>query len=160
MKEYNWDISEKIILQLQHLEQYEVDELIFPLAIIIIGVFIDLLRKTRECCQGKEMEAQKLKTLKATMHNVNDLVNNFLNNLQYYHLLLKDNGLLTSKEQKEILELIHKTSTNLEKIGNVEKIVFTADNFPHIEVDIKKEINKVKDNQDQSDQIQATNRIA
>ncbi len=78
--------------------------------------------KYLQSIQELEMQREKLKVLKATMRTVQDVTGNFLNNLQYFKVMIDKNKSLTLEEMNALDELIHDTSSRLNKMGNLNEV--------------------------------------
>lgn len=75
-----------------------------------------------QSAKDAEIQAEKLRTLKATMRTVQDITGNFLNNLQYFTLEIEKNKTLSPESVRKLHELIHDTAERLNKLGNLEEI--------------------------------------
>ncbi len=73
---------------------------------------------------AKELEVQeeRLKVLKATMRTVQDIVGNFLNNLQLFHMEAEETNALQPESLDLLSSLIQDTSTRLQKLGDLETV--------------------------------------
>lgn len=69
-----------------------------------------------------EIEAEKLRILKATMRTVQDITGNFLNSLQYFTFEIENSKTLSPKSAKKLDELIHDTAERINALGNLEEI--------------------------------------
>ena len=110
-------------LNLKFLERHELDDMLVGVTFILVGLAIDrvLSRQSRRKRRQDEIEAQKLRTLKATMRTVQDIVNNFLNNLMLFEIPTKADMPHGSMDTME--ELIQHTSQQLRALGDVESVV-------------------------------------
>jgi hypothetical protein len=73
-------------------------------------------RKQRQA----EVEAQKLRTLKATMRTVQDIVNNFLNNLLLFEM--EAQGKVAPHELDKLEDLARQTYDRLKSLADVESV--------------------------------------
>ena len=108
---------------LDGMEKHKVDDVMTGLTIIFIGLLaIDrvLSRRRKQKYHQAEIEAQKLRTLKATMRTVQDIVNNFLNSRLLFEIPAKAIMPLGSFETIE--ELIHDTYQKLKALGDLESV--------------------------------------
>lgn len=101
------------------IEQNEVDDIVGGLAFVFIGLVIDRARWRAR--HQREIEAQKLQTLQATMRTVNDIVNNFLNNLLLFEMKVKDVAPPHSLDELEALTF--ETFEKLKALGNVPIVI-------------------------------------
>lgn len=69
-----------------------------------------------------ELQQEKLKILKATMRTVQDVIGNFLNNLQYFKARINKNKTLSPEEINQLNVLIHDASLWLNKMGNMDEV--------------------------------------
>jgi hypothetical protein len=110
---------------LESLHQREVDDMLTGLALMLAGLIVDsLLSRNRvRRRQQAEIEAQKIRTHKATMRTVQDIVNNFLNNLMLFEMPAKGN--LPDGSLDTVEELIQHTANQLRSLGDLESVVET-----------------------------------
>ena len=71
---------------IESIQQHEVDDILTAFLIILVSLIIDEIRIARAHRREAETMEAKLRTLKATMRTVQDLVNNCLNGLQLFRL--------------------------------------------------------------------------
>ena len=69
-----------------------------------------------------EIQQEKLKILKATMRTVQDVMGNFLNNLQYFKGRIDKHKTLSPEEINQLNVLIHDASLWLNKMGNMNEV--------------------------------------
>ncbi len=96
----------------------EIDKLAVPVAVILAGLFIDrtIVRPREE--REAEIQAQRLRVLKATMRSVHHIVNNFLNSLQLFRLDAEET---LPQESLDLLdELVQETAAELRTLGDLE----------------------------------------
>ena len=109
----------KLDLQLlDRIHQHHIDDLLTAAALFFGGLVVDMVRRRRR--RRAELEAQKLRTLKATMRTVQDIVNNFLNNLLLFQM--EAQHLLPPDAFDPIEELSRQTFDRLKALGNVEEV--------------------------------------
>lgn len=86
----------------------------------------NLLHKERlrimESMREIEMQQEKLKVLRATMHTVQDITGNFLNNLQFFTFEIERGKTLSSESVQKLDALIHDTSQKIQALGNVDQV--------------------------------------
>jgi hypothetical protein len=111
---------------LEFLHRREADDILTGLTLMLAGLTVDRLlsRNRRRRRQRDEIEAQKIRTHKATMRTVQDIVNNFLNNLMLFEMPAKDNMPHGSLDTVE--ELIHHTAQQLRSLGDLESVEETS----------------------------------
>jgi hypothetical protein len=116
----NIDLVKLNLKFLENIERHHRDNMLIGATLVLVGLTIDrvLSRQRRRKRQQDEIEALRLRTLKATMRTVHDIVNNFLNNLMLFEIPAKDDGSFDTME-----ELIQHTSHQLRSLGDVESVV-------------------------------------
>jgi hypothetical protein len=76
----------------------------------------------RQC----ELQNQRLQVLHATMHTVNDIVNNALNNLLLFKIKAEDSCCIDQSSIDQIDAIIHGTSSKLQKISSLQSTPMKA----------------------------------
>ena len=119
----NIDIVKINLAFLESIERHRADDILTGLTSVLVGLAIDrvLSRQRRRKRQQDEIEAQRLRTLRATMRTVHDIVNNFLNNLMLFEIPAQDDA--PHRSLNTIEELIQHTSQELRALGDVESVV-------------------------------------
>jgi hypothetical protein len=107
---------------LDGIEKHQVDDVLVGLTLIFVGLVIDrvLSRRRKQKYHQAEIEAQRLRTLKATMRTVQDIVNNFLNSLLLFEIPAKD--VISRGSLDTIEELIQDTYQKLKALGDLESV--------------------------------------
>src|SRR5258706_7664512 len=82
----NVDLVKMNLKLLDGIEKNEFDDVLSGATLICVALVLDRIRWQRRKSLEAEMEAQKLRTLQATMRTVQDIVNNFLNNLMLFQM--------------------------------------------------------------------------
>ncbi len=86
----------------------------------------NLLHKERlrimESKREIEMQEEKLKVLRATMHTVQDITGNFLNNLQFFTFEIERHKTLSPESVQKLDALIHDTSQKIQALGSVDQV--------------------------------------
>jgi hypothetical protein len=101
-------------------EKSEIDDDIAAITLVIIGLSVDHWRDKKQYRLELQIQVDRVAVLKATMRTVQDLVNNFLNNMQLVQL---EAGDALSQETLELLEKItFETSSKLKALGDLEYI--------------------------------------
>lgn len=117
----DFDLFDTGLKDLLRVENNELDELVTAFAVIIFGLVIDRFRaRTREKRRA-EIEAQRLRVLKATMTTVQDLVNTFLNNVQLFRMEAED-GHIAPESLKLLDTVILETAEKLKALGDLEVV--------------------------------------
>jgi len=114
----HFDLFTFLLEVCSRIRSYEMDKLAIPVIVILVGFFIDqtIVRPREE--REAEIQAQRLRVLKATMRSVHHIVNNFLNSLQLFRLDAEDT---LPQESLDLLdELVQETSAKLQVLGDLE----------------------------------------
>jgi hypothetical protein len=105
------------------LQPHRFDDVIAAIVLVIVGASVDHRRHKRRYRLELQVQADRVAVLKATMRTVQDLVNNFLNNMQ---LVQVEAGDALSQETLELLERItFETSSKLKALGDLEYVPHT-----------------------------------
>ena len=83
----------------------------------MIGMMQDISERRQA---QREIDAQRLKVLKATMRTVQDIVGNFLNNVQLFQI--EAEGKLPPESLAELEALARETAGRLTALGNLEEV--------------------------------------
>jgi hypothetical protein len=114
----NVDLVKVNLSLLDGIENREVDDILSGVALIMAGIALDgWYRRKRH---KAEVEAQKLRTLRATMRTVQDIVNNFLNNLMVFEMAASSEMPDGSRDRLE--DLIQETSQKLKALGDLQSV--------------------------------------
>lgn len=114
---FDFDLFERFVGFVHQYEEYDIDEFILISIPLMTGLLIDLMNEKHR--KKRIVEAERLKALKATMHTVHDINNNFLNNLQHFITEAKEHKQLSDDSIKEINQLIFETADKLKRLGNI-----------------------------------------
>jgi len=97
--------------------------ILFTALLSSIAVYFSLRwLKQEQARQQAAIEAQRLPVLKATMTTVNDIVNNFLQNVQLLILKQEKGEILTVEEQNNLNAAVQDTFTKLKRIDDLDKV--------------------------------------
>ena len=135
------EVFEYIVEFFEMLEAYEVDEFFLVVFLLVLGLVIDfrlilIKRKTTSIIKDKEIAV-----LKATMNNVLDIVNNYLNQIQLLSIEAEESGKV-SKQNIELIEtLTSETAHRLKKLADLKEVVIdkTISGLPLLSVGKDKE---------------------
>jgi hypothetical protein len=100
------------------LEPHEIDDVAVSLGLIFVGLVIDCSIARRRAKQEAEVQTQRLHILKATMRTVQDIVNNFLNNMQLFRM--EAEAMLSAESVELFDELVQDTSAKLKALGDLQ----------------------------------------
>jgi hypothetical protein len=116
------DIFERLIALFETIEHLEVDEIIIPLFILIIGISIDSYQKHNRKKKLMLIAETKLDYLNTIIRTVQDIVGNSMNNLVLYSLEAKETGGLSKESIKELDDLIQFTTNEINELANTNEI--------------------------------------
>ena len=85
---------------------------------IVIGYLAERHIRDRE-----EIHAEKLRTLKATMNTVQDLVGNSLNSLQLICIELESGNIPDAKSLQQIQKMVTQSSDKLKKLSEITDVI-------------------------------------
>ena len=114
----NFDLVKLDLKILDSIARHEVDDLFVGLLLIFLGLIIDLVARRKR--HKAELDAQKLRTLKATMRTVHDIVNTFLNNLMVFEL--EAAAVMKPGALDPLEKMIHDTTRKLKALGDLESV--------------------------------------
>ena len=122
----NINVFDVSIPVLYHIHRNGADELAAGLLLIAAGICVDLLSRARmrkreaevrAQLHEAEIQAQRLRVLKATMRTVQDIVGNFLQGMQLF--LIEAPSSMPEKSLAMIDDLIQGTATKLRALSNL-----------------------------------------
>jgi hypothetical protein len=113
------DIFDYLSAVLAYLEHLELDEILIAGVSVSAGLILDLLLNKRQKEHYIELQEHRLRVLRATMRTVQDIVNNFLNNLSLFRLEAEDKGALSESSLQTMDLLIRETSAKLNALGEL-----------------------------------------
>lgn len=116
---FQHNLFNSIVTVFQKMDAYGLDELIVPIILIGLGHYVDLRRAKAQEHREAEIQKERLRTLKATMRTVFDIVNNGLNNLQLFRLDA-ERGALSRESLQLFDEIIHDTAGKLRDLAEME----------------------------------------
>ena len=115
---FDLDIFESVLVWLHSLEDYEVDEFILPLFILLVCVVFDLLKARRK----QTLEDEKIKIYKAMMSSAHHVLNNLLNQVQIFKMTAE----ATPGFDPQVLSLfdavMDEASIQVEALGSISSI--------------------------------------
>lgn len=137
---FHKDVFDFLVIILEYLENYEVDEILIAGVLILIGLAVDLSRIRREREHTIELQDQRLKVLRATVRTVQDIVNNFLNNLLLFRLEAEENHALSNSSLQLMDSLIAETGAKLNALADLDatREIPMAGGFKGIDYEPKK----------------------
>ena len=119
----NIDLFEYLVAALVKIEALKAEELFLGMVFILTGFLIDMVLFWRRNIFKRKMNEEKLSTLRSTMTTVQDVVNNFLNNLLYFRFEAEKSAALNEETPKVFDDLVSDTAIKLQEIDALEKIL-------------------------------------
>ena len=116
------DVFDYLVDLLAYLEHYEIDEIVVAGVVVFVGLVLDLVLMKHQKERHIELQEQRLRVLKATMTTVQDIVNNFLNNLVFFRLEAETKGALSENALRTMDSLIYETSAKLTALGELDSL--------------------------------------
>ncbi len=118
------DLFEKLIEILEYLKKFEVDEFIISLSILGTFALFDLLNRQRS--QRFQIEFEKRKVYIAMMSSFSHIINNFLNQLQFFKMIAEeipefDPDILSCYDQ-----VAEEVSRQVDALGSISNINETS----------------------------------
>jgi hypothetical protein len=104
------------------LEDFEADELILVALLVWIGLLTDWVISLRRVRKQKEIEAERLAALKMTVRTVQDIVGNFLNQLQLFTYEAEKTKGLKPESIQRINALIFTTADRLRALEAMDRL--------------------------------------
>jgi hypothetical protein len=104
----------------QRIEPHEIDDVVVSSGLMIVGLVIDRVVASRREKKDAEIRTQRLRVLKATMRTVQDIVNNFLNNLLLFRI--EGEQAFSPESLEQFDDLVQGTSAKLKALGDLEAI--------------------------------------
>ena len=115
---FDLDLFEHTLQFLQSIEHFEADELVIPLLIFMPFFLVDTLRRNRH----HRIEHEKAEIHRAMVRSTHHVLNNFLNQLQWFKMVAED----TPGFDRKVLELydhtIHDAARQVRAMGNIRCI--------------------------------------
>ena len=103
---------------LETIERHEIDDIFSGLCLVLLALPVDLAYRRKR--QKAELEAQKLRTLQATMRTVHGIVNKFLDDLLLFELEVQHK--VPSRSLDRLDELIRDTHEKLKTLAEVRSV--------------------------------------
>lgn len=115
---FKLDLFELVIETLISLEEYEIDEFIIPVILLLVFSFFDQIRIQRL----QKIEYEKVKIYRAMLESTRHILNNFLNQVQLFKITAEN----TPNFDPEVLSLydvvIKDASIQIEALGSITNI--------------------------------------
>lgn len=119
---FNLDVFEYFIGFLTEIEHLELDEIIIPSFILMIGILVDIYIIYDKKKKIALIAETRLKYLETIIRTVQDIVGNSMNNLLLYSDEAKNTGTLSKKSINELDSLILSTTTKINALAEAKEI--------------------------------------
>ena len=117
------EVFEALVVLMERLEDYEIDELLVLSMLVLPVALIELFLSYQRKRNAAEQESLKLRTLQSTMRTVQDILGNFLNNLMVFRLQAEESGAISEEELRELDQMIQDTAQRVNRLADVEVVV-------------------------------------
>ena len=114
---FNIDPFEKFVFFLEDIEEYEVDEFIFPVIIILLGVASDFYNSIQKKHKAYMVGVARIKVFEDIMRTTQDIVCNSMNNINLYILEAKMTGKLSNDSIEDLEKIIYSTSDQVRELS-------------------------------------------
>ncbi|PKV50712.1 hypothetical protein ATE84_2778 [Aquimarina sp. MAR_2010_214] len=112
------ELFEKVIALLASMEQFEFDELIIPLLVFFVFLFID----TRQNAKKVKMENAKLNIYKAMLSSSHHILNNFIYQMDIFKITAEDTPGFDVKVLAFYEEIISNAAYQINSLSNLTTI--------------------------------------
>ncbi len=112
------DLFEQFLLLLKNIEQYEFDELIVPLVVFFIFLYLDTRRRSKII----QVENEKLKIYKAMLISSHHILNNFIYQMDIFKLTAEDTPGFDAQTLAFYEDIVSNTSHKINSLSNLTTI--------------------------------------
>ncbi len=112
---FDLDLFEKLVILLAKLEKYEFDELIIPLVLFFVFLFID----TKRCSKKASIENIKLNIYKAMLSSSHHILNNFIYQMNIFKITAEETPGFDVKILAFYEEIIDDTRHQINSLSNL-----------------------------------------
>ena len=102
---------------------YELDEIILLSVIVMMGSTIDMVWYRSKTKHDAKLQEERLRAMRLTMVTVEDIVNNLLNNMQYFRLKSEQGKVLDAHELALLDKQVKETTEKLKKIHALAAVI-------------------------------------
>jgi hypothetical protein len=114
----DFDLVKVNLAFLEGIKKRSVDDIVVAVALIFVGITIDMSKRRGR--RQAEIKEQRLRVLKATMRTVQDIVNNFLSNVQLFRMGAE--GALPEEILKQFDGIVEEAAKQIRALGNVDEV--------------------------------------
>ncbi len=112
------DLFEKFIAVLENLEEFELDEIIIPMTIFFIFLFLDKRRRIKVI----RMENERLKIYKAMLSSSHHILNNFVYQMNIFKITAEETPGFDEQVLSLYEEIIDTATYQINSLSNLETI--------------------------------------
>ena len=115
---FKLELFARFVAVVSHIDvrDYELDEFILLAVITMFGSTIDMVWYRSKAKQDIKLQEERLHAMRLTMVTVEDIINNLLNNMQYFRFKSEQGQLLDADEIALLDKQVKETTEKLEKI--------------------------------------------
>ncbi len=115
---FDMDLFEQLLLTLEDLEKYEIDELFIPFMIFFVFAFLDFIKWQK----SHKVDLEKIKIHRAMMSSTHHVLNNFLNQMQLFKMTADDTPGFDPRVLSLYNQIINEASGQIEALGSLSEI--------------------------------------
>lgn len=115
---FEMELFEHLMLTLEDLEKYEIDELFIPLILFFVFAFMDYITRQK----SHKIELEKIKIHRAMLSSTHHVLNNFLNQMQLFKMTADDTPGFDPNVLSLYHQIINEASGQIEALGNLSDI--------------------------------------
>ncbi len=115
---FDMDLFERLLVALEDLEKYEIDELFIPLMIFFGFAFADVIKQAKL----RRVELEKTKIHRAMLSSTHHVLNNFLNQMQLFKMTADDTPGFDPNVLSLYNQIIAEASGQIESLGSLSDI--------------------------------------
>ncbi|MDH5187995.1 MAG: hypothetical protein OEW37_03445 [Rhodospirillaceae bacterium] len=101
---------------------FHTEEVAFSVVLLIVALLIDQFRNVRRTRRKRRLEQERLNTARATMATMNDLVNNFLNNILLVQMEIEKKEPLSDETIKMLNDMTSKLTADMKRINDIDVV--------------------------------------
>ncbi|MGD2117527.1 MAG: hypothetical protein PVG66_04150 [Chromatiales bacterium] len=115
---FDLELYENLVLLLEDLEHYEIDELILPLVALVAFAVYDMHRRNK----AQKLETEKAKIYKAMLASTHHILNNFLNQMQLFKITAQKTPDFDPRILSMYDEIIRGASSQIQALSSITHI--------------------------------------
>ena len=119
---YHIDLFRLAITYLNQKQFFHTEEIAFSVVLLIVTLLIDQFRNMRKTRRKRLLEQERLNNVRTTMLTMNDLVNNFLNNLLLVKIELEKKVPISDETIKMLNDMTSKLTADMKRINDIDVV--------------------------------------